>query len=101
LDARQEAFKSVHLFNEKLVYLVDDFFRYKSFRFREVQKHRARQKGAKFNTEVDLCDCAYCHCLRWEYKSNDIANEIREMGDHFRLKLCNSWVSYLAAEESR
>jgi hypothetical protein len=28
----QELFKSVHLFNEKLVHLVDDFFGYMSFK---------------------------------------------------------------------
>jgi hypothetical protein len=33
----------------------------------------------------------------WESKRDDIADEIRQLGDEFRQKLRDGWVSYLAA----
>jgi hypothetical protein len=35
--------------------------------------------------------------ITWERKRDDIANEIRQLGDEFRKKLRDAWVSYLAA----
>jgi hypothetical protein len=43
-----QAFKFVHLFNEKLVHLIDEIFWYVSFKSTEHAK-----KDVKFNVQVD------------------------------------------------
>jgi hypothetical protein len=40
LDAGQKVFKAVHLFNEKLVHLVDERFWYTSFRSTELSNNQ-------------------------------------------------------------